>query len=173
MRVGVGVIVGVGVSVGVDVGSGVNVGPGVQVGAGVNVGAGVQVGSDAGIGVGAGVGVLRLANCPLSAGILPSSSETETAKPMLVTGLPLSVSSILDELTPITSPLRLTSGPPLLPGFRDASVWSSRTPFSVLVEDMIPRVTVRLVPIVSAMGKPRASTSSPMRTRSESPTAKA
>ena len=42
--------------------------------------------------------------CPPSVGSLRSSSATATAKPMLVTGLPLSVSSILDELTPITSP---------------------------------------------------------------------
>ena len=61
---------------------------GVQVGSGVNVGAGVQVGSDAGIGVGAGSGVARLANCPPSLGSLRWSSETATAKPMLVTGLP-------------------------------------------------------------------------------------
>ena len=61
----------------------------------------------------------------------------------------------------------LTSGPPLLPGFiathRSATVEPRST---VLVEEMMPRVTVRLVPIVSAMGKPSASTSSPIRTLS-------
>ena len=53
---------------------------------------------------------------------------------MLFTGLPLSVSSILDVLTPITSPSLLTSGPPLLPGFIAASVCNRSTPSTVLVE---------------------------------------
>ena len=82
---------------------------------------------------------------------------------MLSTGLPLSVSSILDVLTPITSPSRFTSGPPLLPGFIAASVCNRSTPFTVLVDEMMPLVTVRLLPIRSASGKPSASTSSPTR----------
>ena len=134
MGVGVGVFVGVGVKVGVGVGAGVAVGEGVQVGSGVNVGTGVQVGSGvgpgtgvgvgsgAGIETGVGVGVPETATCPLTEGSLRSISETDTAKPMLSTGLPLSVSSILEELIPITSPSKLTSGPPLLPGLIAASV---------------------------------------------------
>ena len=141
MDVGSGVNVGSGVHVGtgVKVGAGVNVGTGVKVavGIGVMVDVGVNVGTDvcvgtsvdvivgSGITVGVNVGASRSAICPPSVGSLFSSSDTDTAKPMLVTGLPASVCSILDELTPITSPSLLTSGPPLLPGFRDASVCSS------------------------------------------------
>ena len=75
------------------------------------------------VGVSTGVGVTRLSTPrALNKGNLFSSSLTETAKPMLATGLPPDVSSILDVLTPITWPELLTSGPPLLPGFIAASV---------------------------------------------------
>ena len=123
VNVGVGVMVGAGVFVGVGVmvGAGVFVGVGVMVGVGVVVGVGVIVGVIVAIGV--AVGVPRLATPrALSVGRFSSSSLTETANPMLATGLPPDVSSILDVLTPITSPELLTNGPPLLPGLIAASV---------------------------------------------------
>ena len=137
---------------------------------GVGVMVGVRVGVGVGVMVGVGVGVPRsMIGRPLRVGSLRSSSMTETAKPMLLTGLPSPVSSILEELTPMTSPASLTSGPPLLPGFSAASVWSRSTPCAVLMDETMPLVTVMLLPILSAMGKPSASTSSPMRTASGLP----
>ena len=175
MAPGTGVNVGVGkgvyVGVGVGDGVGVGVGVGVIVGCGVHVGSGVNVGSGVGPGAATGVGVPETATCPLAEGSLRPISDTATAKPMLSTGLPLSVSSILDVLTPITSPSAFTSGPPLLPGLIAASVCNRFTPFIVLVDETIPLVTVRLLPIRSASGKPSASTSSPTRAPFESPTA--
>jgi len=73
------------------------------------------------------------------------------------------------ELMPITSPSRLSSGPPLLPGLMAASVcrkssymfmWMFR-----LLALMIPDVTVP----VSPSGAPMASTRSPISTASLSP----
>ena len=57
----------------------------------------MEVGVSVAVGESAGVGVTRLATprAP-SEGNLLSSSLTETAKPMLATGLPPDVSSILD-----------------------------------------------------------------------------
>ena len=89
-----------------------------------------------------------LAGHVFSVWTLRSSSMTETAKPMLLTCLPLAVSSILKAFTPITWPWRLTRGPPLFPGFIAASVCNRLTPFAVLVEEMMPRVTVKLLPIL-------------------------
>ena len=43
------------------------------------------------------------------------------AKPMPVTGRPVSVLSTLAVITPMTLPLASSRGPPLLPGFSDAS----------------------------------------------------
>ena len=67
---------------------------------------------------------------------------------MLFTGLRSAVSSILKVLTPITFPSWSIRGPPLLPGFIAASVCSRATPFAALVEEMMPRVTVKLLPIL-------------------------
>ncbi len=156
---------GVGVGVGAGRGVGVGVGVGVAVGVGVGPGVGVAVGRSVGVGV-----PRATTRRPLSVLSLRSSSITETAKPMLCTGLPLPVSSILDVLTPITSPSLLTSGPPLLPGLIAASVCHTSTPSIFLAEEMMPRVTVKLLPIVSASGKPSASTSSPTLTPSGLPT---
>ena len=44
------------------------------------------------------------------------------AKPMPVTGRPVSVLSTLAVITPMTFPLASSSGPPLFPGFSDATV---------------------------------------------------
>ena len=149
------IVVGGSVGVNVGVGAGVDVGAGVGVSVRVGVGPGVGVS----MGVGSSVGVPRsVIPRSLSAPSLRSSSITETAKPMLCTGLPLSVSSILDVLTPITLPSLSTRGPPLLPGFIAASVCHRSTPPVFLAEEMMPRVTVKLLPILSGSGKPSAST---------------
>ena len=129
-----------------------------------------------GVGVGGIVGSCTdllgvCAGCPLREGTIGCSSMTETANPMLATGLPLVVSSILKLLTPITLPSRSISGPPLLPGFIAASVCNRSTPFTVLIEDTMLRVTVRLLPNLPTRGKPSARTSSPTRTPAGFPTA--
>ena len=168
VNVGVNVTVGVGVMVGVSVGVGVCVIVGVRVIVGVIDGVGVVDGVGVMDGVKVGVGVPRAMTCLFS---LRSNSMTDTANPILSTGLPLAAVSILEVFTPMTAPSILTSGPPLLPGLIAASVWKRSTPDTSLVEEMMPRVTVRLLPILSASGNPSASTSSPTRALSGSPIA--
>ena len=66
------------------------------------------------------------------------------------------------ELTPMTSPLMFTSGPPELPGLIGASVWRNDS-YSLMptsfrsVAEMMPVVTLWL----SSNGEPTAMTSSP------------
>ena len=64
------------------------------------------------------------------------------------------------ELIPITSPLRFTSGPPLLPGLMAASVWMSVTGPALRTALTIPRVTVFES---TPSAEPTAMTSSPTR----------
>ena len=70
---------------------------------------------------------------------------------------------------PTTSPRRLMSGPPLLPGLTGASVWRKLSygpvPMTLPVALMMPCVTVWARP----KGFPTASTQSPTRILSESP----
>ena len=72
---------------------------------GVLVGVLVRPGVEVFDGVRVGVGVPRGMTClPFSVLSLRSNSMTDTAKPMLSTGLPPAAVSILDVLTPITAP---------------------------------------------------------------------
>ena len=89
------------------------------------------------------------------------------AKPMPATGLPELSVSTLDTTTPATWPNISSSGPPLFPGFSDASVCKR---LSRLAE-MIPTLTVGSSPSDRPRGKPMAITSSPTRILSESPMA--
>ena len=87
----------------------------------VNVGVGVIVGVFESVGVmdsvSVGVGVPRAMTClPFSVFSLCSNSITDTANPMLSTGRPPEVASILDVLTPITAPSIFTSGHRCFPG---------------------------------------------------------
>ena len=150
---GVGVAVGVWVAVGVRVAVGVWVCVGVWVAVGVWVCVGTRVAVGVWVIVGVWVMVGVAVGEPARARRLASrevrrrwSSAADTAKPMLSTGRPRSVWSILAVVTPMTSPLRLTRGPPLLPGLTAASVWRRATPSTRRVDDMMPRVTVRLPP---------------------------
>ena len=131
------------------------VGVGVIVGVGIIVAVGVMVGVRVIVGVGAGVGV-SLSTTPRALRVYKRflSSLTDTANPMLSTGLPPEVDSTFDVLMPITSPSPLIRGPPLLPGLIAASVCRRSTPVSVLLDETIPLVTVRASPILSASGKP-------------------
>ena len=166
VRVGVRVTVGVGVIVGVRV----TVGVGVIVGVGVTVG--VSVGGGTGVNVGVGVGDPRLMiGGPPNLVSLRSSSMTGNCKPDIVHG-PAAVCRVYlrrVDANHLAVPVDKGASP-LLPGFIAASVCSRSIPSNVLVEDMIPRVTVRLLPILSASGKPSASTSSPTRAPPGSPT---
>ena len=94
-----------------------------------------------------------------------------TAKPMPTLPLPLPPVSIC-ELTPMTWPCALSSGPPELPGLIGASVWmtlSMLKPLGAVIErcraDTTPVVSVRSRP----NGLPIASVGSPTCTPEESP----
>ena len=183
---GVGVAVGKGVAVGVSVWVGVGVGTGVAVGAGagVGVGAGVDVGGrgcvTSGVGKGAGVGFAAVAvgtggaptwQTGMSGTSLSASlrSLTGMAKLMPVITCPSSVPPIPLVLTPTTQPYSSINGPPLFPGFRDASV--CRNPKSSRLAEIIPVVTAASRPNSDPRGKPMAMTVSPTRISSESPKA--
>ena len=75
---------------------------------------------------------------------------------------PCSGSSSLPLLIPTTWPWELISGPPLLPGFMAASVWNT----SSAAAETMPLVTV-IAPLIPP-GNPKANTSSPTLTWSES-----
>ena len=89
------------------------------------------------------------------------------ANPMPAMGLPESSVSTLDTTTPATSPYIFKSGPPLFPGFKDASVCKRPSRLA----EMIPTLTVGSNPSDRPRGKPMAITSSPTRISSESPMA--
>ena len=56
-------------------------------------------------------------------------------------------------ITPTTPPAaKSTNGPPLLPGFTAAEVWSSWNPWRTLLADKIHSVTVISGPMESAKG---------------------
>ena len=76
------------------------------------------------------------------------SSLMEMANPIPEIGWPVSVLSTLKVITPMTRPSPLSKGPPLLPGFREASVWR----YSSRLADMIPRLTVGSNPNSSPKG---------------------
>ena len=73
-------------------------------------------------------------------------------------------------LTPMTSPAMLTKGPPELPGLIAASVWMKSNPGAATESGAPLRLTIPNETVCSRPnGWPSASTSSPTRTRFESP----
>ena len=96
-------------------------------------------------------------------------SFTGMAKLMPVTTRPSFVSPTPAVLTPTTQPYSSSSGPPLFPGFRDASV--CRKPRSSRFAEIIPLVTEGACPNSEPKGKPMAITPAPTRIASESPKA--
>ena len=75
-------------------------------------------------------------------------------------------------LSPMTSPLRFTSGPPELPGLMEASVWMK---FSYVAMPTSERPVALMTPTVtvwsSPKGFPMAMAHSPTRSASELPSA--
>jgi hypothetical protein len=76
------------------------------------------------------------------------------------------------ELMPITSPRRLSSGPPELPGFTATSVWMNGTA-SMFGSERLSRLVALMMPAVTVLekpnGEPIATTHSPTRVRPELP----
>ncbi len=143
----------------------------------VEVGMGARVGRRITVGVGSG---RRVRPVILATGVavaveatdicLPSSDFIKLigmAKAIPDTALPPLVLSTLDVTTPVACPNIFSSGPPLLPGFSDASVCKR----SFRLAEMIPTLTVGSCPNELPRGKPMAITVSPTRILPESPIA--
>ncbi len=92
---------------------------------------------------------------------------TGTAKPMF------SEPKLIAVLMPITSPCRLTSGPPELPKLIAASVWmkfsNELVSSLMLIRRCLALTTPTVTLLVSACGLPMAITQSPTRSASLSP----
>ncbi len=75
----------------------------------------------------------------------------------------------MSEFTPTTSPLRLNSGPPELPGLTAASVWMNWTRFSCGRSRPFPLTIPAVMVLSNPNGLPIATTHSPTLSLSGSP----
>ena len=75
----------------------------------------------------------------------------------------------MSELTPITSPCRLSSGPPELPGFTATSVWMKGTYISSGSERPFALTMPAVMVLAKPKGEPIAATQSPGSSFEESP----